>query len=71
MNDIYKNVPGFGEPGASSKNSDVPKKAVSLRDRWESVRYGPVGRVLGYSLAFTVIFVLIFLFLWALEHYHF
>ena len=41
---------------------------VSIRDRWEAVRYGQVGRFLGYAGAFAAIFVLIILLIWIIEN---
>ena len=71
MSHIYKHVPGIGVPAPDENNSDAPGRPTTLRDRWESIRYGPAGRVLGYGLTFTLIFVLIFLLLWFLERGHF
>jgi|GEM_PF-3340074 len=42
-------------------------KQLTMRDRWETVRYGRVGRILGYIGAFAAIFVVITLLLWLLE----
>ena len=56
---------------ANSHLSDRSTRQASLRDRWEDVRYGPKGRVLGYVLIFTLVFVSIFLFLLFLERGHF
>jgi hypothetical protein len=42
-----------------------------MRARWEELRYGPMGRVLGYVLVFTLVFVSIFLFVLYLERGHF
>jgi len=71
MNVIYRHPPGFAEPGAADKSKDAPMMATRLRGRWEAVRYGRAGRVLGYIVAFTVTFFLICLFLWILERYRF
>ena len=71
MNEIHKAVQGLAEPGDGGDSSDLRGRPQSLRDRWESVRYGPVGRVLRYCLTFALVFALIFLFLWALEHLRF
>jgi hypothetical protein len=71
MNDIYNYPPSLAEAGAAEKNNDAPEKATRLRDRWEALRYGRAGRVLGYIAAFSVTFFVIFLFLRALEQYRF
>jgi hypothetical protein len=53
-------------------DSGTPRtRPISLRDRWEELRYGPMGRVLGYVLVFTLVFIAIFLFLLFLERGHF
>lgn len=71
MNDIHKHLPHSADSGADNSGSDETPRPHSLRDRWEIVRYGPVGRFLAYGLAFTATFVLISLFLWFLELGHF
>jgi hypothetical protein len=71
MNDTRKHVPGSARQGLVNTDGDTPKRPHTLRDRWESIRYGPAGRVLGYGLAFTVVFLLISLLLWLLESNHF
>jgi hypothetical protein len=68
MNEKQRHPANFAEPDIYI---DGPPRPVSLRDRWEKVRYGPVGRVLGYILAFTLVFVSIFVFLFFLERGHF
>jgi hypothetical protein len=71
MNEKQRHPENFAEPDDPATYSDRPTKPVSLRDRWEEVRYGPLGRVLGYILVFTLVFVSIFLFLFFLERGHF
>jgi hypothetical protein len=66
---LHRNVPGFAEPDHAGQNSDTRNKLTRMRDYWESVRYGPVGRVLGYLAAFMVIFLVITVLLWLLERY--
>jgi hypothetical protein len=66
MNDNH--TPGFAEPRAPSKKRKKAKHKHNLRYRWESVKSTLVGRILRYSLAFLVIFLLIVLVLWAAEN---
>jgi hypothetical protein len=61
----------FDEPDDPATYSHSPTRPVSLRDRWEEVRYGPMGRVLAYILVFALVFVSIFVFLFFLERGHF
>jgi hypothetical protein len=56
--------------GGNGERNGVHRNAkVTIRDRWEAVRYGPVGRYLGFGLAFLAVFVFISLVLWSLEKY--
>ncbi len=59
------------DPGNFADSGTPRTRPVSLRDRWEELRYGPMGRVLGYVLVFTLVFISIFLFLLFLEGGHF
>lgn len=61
----------LAEPRLVAENPKPMKRPASLKDRWEAVRFGPHGPILGYTLAFTGVFLLISLFLWALESNHF
>jgi hypothetical protein len=67
MNEKQTNPANFAEQHNPATHSDNPARPVSLRERWEEVRYGPKGRVLGYILVFTLIFASIFVFLLLLE----
>jgi len=44
-------------------------RQVTIRERWEEIRYGSVGRFLGYVVAFTGLFVVVTLVLWAIERF--
>jgi hypothetical protein len=57
---------GAGSTESSGANSN---RKVSIRKRWEEVRYGRVGRVFGYLGTFTAVLVVVTLILWALERY--
>lgn len=50
------------------KNRAEHGAKTTIRDRWEAVRYGPVGRYLGFGLGFLAVFVLITSLLWWLEN---
>jgi hypothetical protein len=41
----------------------------NIHKRYEEVRFGRVGRIIGYIAVFTVVFVFIFLVILALENY--
>ena len=71
MNEKQRHPANFAEPHHPDPFSESPTRPVSLRERWEEVRYGPVGRVLGFILVFALVFVSIFVFLFFLERGHF
>jgi len=68
MNEKQRDPGNFAASGTPSNSRSRP---VSMRARWEALRYGPMGRVLGYVLVFTLVFISIFLFLLYLERGHF
>jgi hypothetical protein len=68
MNEKQRDPGNFADSDTPSNSRTRP---ISLRDRWEELRYGPMGRVLGYVLVFTLVFIAIFLFLLFLERGHF
>ena len=64
MKVIHRDIPDFAEPPvAESANGG----RLTIADRWDALRYGPVGRVLGYCGTFIAVFALIFLVLWCIE----
>ena len=71
MNEKQRRPANFGQLHHPAPYSESPTRPVSFRDRWEEVRYGPAGRVLGYILVFTLLFASIFVFLFFLERGHF
>jgi hypothetical protein len=68
---FHRDLPHFAEPDITGE--DLPKRSTiaRMRDLWETVRYGPAGRVIGYCIAFALVFVIVTLLLSALEYYRF
>jgi|GEM_PF-3996279 len=62
-------TPGPEENAA--ERSDIARQGFwsKIHKRYEEVRYGRVGRIIGYIAVFTVVFVFIFLVILALENY--
>jgi len=71
MKNAYEDPHHLAGRNEDGENDSDSRKAVSLRERWESVRYGRAGRILGLIFAFAVTFLLILLLLKFLEGYNF
>jgi hypothetical protein len=57
------------ESSDAEKNDAASYRKVTIRERWEEIRYGAVGRFLGYVGAFAAVLVVVTGILWAIERY--
>ena len=60
------------EPGEDAgEKSDIARQEFwnKIHKRYEEMRYGRAGRIIGYIAVFIVVFVFIFLVIMALENY--
>ena len=71
MNQAFKDQHPNTNAAAALEGGPVSSPRPSLRDRWEALRYGRTGRILGFILAFAAIFLLVFLALVLLQNAHF
>ena len=68
-----KDLPEKGADSAESSSAEMDGansiRKVTIRERWEEIRYGRVGRFLGYVIAFTSVLIVVTMVLWAIERY--
>ena len=71
MRIFHRDLSHFADPDIIG--GSIPKRSVvaRMRNLWETVRYGPAGRVLGYCIAFALVFLIVTFLLWILEYYRF
>jgi hypothetical protein len=61
---------GSTESSAAEENDANKYRKVTFQERWEELRYGPVGRCLGYVGAFILTFAIVTLILWLIERFY-
>jgi len=69
MKDLHEKGAGSAESSAAERNGANSDRKLTIRKRWEKIRYGPVGRILGYVGAFIWVLAVVTWILWAIERY--